>query len=175
MQSLEEIYRQHVHRVYNIALNHLRNVEDAEEVVQDVFLAVQEKGMQFEGKSSLGTWIYRIAVNRSLDKLKLRGAQKRGWGVLQYFDVFTQWVPQQDTEFNHPGVALEYKEELKQWFGWIDCLPEKQRTALILVRMEGLEISEAAQILGTTEKAVESLLGRARKNLVKFSQKSEGK
>ena len=105
----------------------------------------------------------------------MRGAQKRGWGVLQYFDVFTQWVPQQDTEFNHPGVALEYKEELKQWFGWIDCLPEKQRTALILVRMEGLEISEAAQILGTTEKAVESLLGRARKNLVKFSQKSEGK
>ena len=72
-----------------------------------MFLTVHEKGIQFEGKSSLGTWIYRIAVNRSLDKLKLRGAQKRGWGVLQYFDVFTQWVPQQNTEFNHPGVALE--------------------------------------------------------------------
>jgi RNA polymerase sigma-70 factor (ECF subfamily) len=175
LQSLEEIYRQYANRVYNIALNHLRNVEDAEEVVQDVFLAVHEKAIQFEGKSTLGTWIYRIAVNRSLDKLKSRSAQKRGWGVLQYFDVFTQWVPQQNTEFNHPGVALEYKETLQQWFGWIDQLPEKQRTALILVRLEGLEISEVAQIMNISVKAVDALLSRARKKLLKFSQKSEGK
>jgi RNA polymerase sigma-70 factor (ECF subfamily) len=70
--DLESTYKQFGERVFNIALQYLRNVEDAEEVTQDVFLTVYNKQSQFEGKAQLGTWIHRIAVNKSLDFIKAR-------------------------------------------------------------------------------------------------------
>ena len=161
--------------MFNIALQYLRNVEDAEEVTQDVFLTVYMKQSQFEGKAQLGTWIHRIAVNKSLDIIKARNRQKRGGGLISYLTVTTDNVAQPNNDLNHPGVALEHRELVSKWFHRIDQLPENQRTAIVLVRIEEFSPAEAAAIMNLSVKAVDSLLQRAKKNLLKIELKNEGK
>lgn len=144
MLNLEDTYKQFGERVFNISLHYLRNVEDAEEVTQDVFLTVYNKQSQFEGKAHLGTWIHRISVNKSLDFIKARNRQKRGGGLISYLTVTTDNVEQPNNDLNHPGVALEHKELVSKWFHRIDQLPENQKTAIILVRIEEFSPAEAA-------------------------------
>ena len=70
-------YNQYKVLVYNVALNYLQNIEDAEEVTQDVFVQIHESLHQFNKKSSLKTWIYRITINRSLNFIKHKASKKR--------------------------------------------------------------------------------------------------
>ena len=69
-------YQQYSGLVYNIALSYVQNIEDAEEVVQDVFIQVYSKLDQFKNNSSIKTWIYRIAINKSLDFIKHKKSKK---------------------------------------------------------------------------------------------------
>lgn len=62
--------------VYNVALNYVQNIEDAEEITQDVFLKVHESLASFKKNSTIKTWIYRITINQSLDFLKKKKAKK---------------------------------------------------------------------------------------------------
>lgn len=63
--------------VYNVALNYVQNIEDAEEITQDVFLKVHESLASFKKNSTIKTWIYRITINQSLDFLKKKKKQKK--------------------------------------------------------------------------------------------------
>ncbi|MBU2019877.1 MAG: RNA polymerase sigma factor [Bacteroidetes bacterium] len=171
--NFEEIYREHKNLVYNLALQYTQNTQDAEEVAQDVFLKVYEKFGQFKEAAALKTWIYRITVNQSLDYIKAKKRKKR-------WSLFTAKSIESDDhssipDFNHPGVELENKEEVERLFSLINELPENQKTALILLKIEGLSQVEAAEILETSPKAVESLFQRAKKNLAEKLRQSEGK
>ena len=73
---LEELYARFGLMVYNLALNYVQNVEDAEEITQDVFLSVYENLDSFQAQSSHKTWIYRIAINKSLDFIKHKNRTK---------------------------------------------------------------------------------------------------
>ena len=70
-------------------------------------------------------------------------------------------------DFNHPGVLLEDKEEVEYIFKTINELPERQKTAILLKSIDGVSQKETANILNISEKALESLLSRARANLKK--------
>ena len=65
--ELRAIYDKMSKKVFNLALQYVQNTEDAEEITQDVFVTIHQKQDQFNGDSSLETWIYRITVNKSLD------------------------------------------------------------------------------------------------------------
>lgn len=173
MLNLEDTYKQFGERVFNISLQYLRNVEDAEEVTQDVFLTVYNKQSQFEGKAQLGTWIHRIAVNKSLI-LSRRGTDKNGAGFAVVSHRDHRNVAQPNNDRNHLGVALEHRELVSKWFHRIDQLPENQRTAIVLVRIEEFSLAEAAAIMNLSVKAVDSLLQRAKKNLLKIELKTRG-
>jgi RNA polymerase sigma-70 factor (ECF subfamily) len=89
--------------------------------------------------------------------------------------VTAENVAQPNNDLNHPGVALEHRELVSTWFHRIDQLAENQRTAIVLVRIEEFSPAEAAAIMNLSVKAVDSLLQRAKKNLIKIELKSEGK
>lgn len=76
--SIKEIYDEHNGLVYNLCLNYLQNIEDAEEVTQDVFVTIFKKQEEFKSNSSLKTWIYRITINHCLDFLK----EKKRFGFI---------------------------------------------------------------------------------------------
>lgn len=168
-----QVYEDHIEMVYNLCLNYLQNAEDAEEVSQDVFVKVHTRMAKFAGRSSLKTWIYRIAVNQCLDHLKAQKRQKR-FGIHVSIFPFGTSNPVLAGNFRHPGVQLEDKEATERIFRHINELPPKQKTALILKSLENLSQQEIAEVMKMSVKAVESLLSRARANLKKKLKQSEG-
>ena len=173
MPSFPDIYEAHQHLVFNLCLNYLQHRQDAEEATQDVFVKIHTRLSTFEGKSSLKTWVYRIAVNHCLDVLRARKRQKR-FAFIQSIFTEKNETAHDPPDFNHPGVQLEDREALESLFQKINQLPENQRTALILKYLDDLPQREIADIMGISEKAVESLLQRAKQNLGKNLSDTEG-
>ena len=167
--DFETFYIKNKNFVYNLALQYVQNIEEAQEITQDVFLKALQKIHTFKGDATLETWLYRITINTSLDAIKAKKRKKR-------FAIFSQNQDELNkyTNFNHPGVTLENKEALQQLFGLINKLPQTQKTALILIKIEGKSIKEVAHILEKTPKAIESLLQRAKTQLKKHRNQTEG-
>jgi RNA polymerase sigma factor (sigma-70 family) len=166
------IYNQYKVLVYNVALHYLQNVEDAEEITQDVFVQVHRSIGSFNQKSSLKTWIYKIAINKSLDYLKHKKSSKR-------FFIFGRKSENEleilnYSNFEHPGIALENKESAAVLFQTINSLPENKKTAFILSKLDGLSNPEIAIIMDCTISSVESLVFRAKTALKeKLSERFE--
>lgn len=153
-------------RMYNTVLGFVLNSIDAEDVVQDVFIKVYESFRQYKGDATLGTWIYRIAVNMSLDFIKRKNRKKRTTTLLSWFGA-GQKENNEPADFIHPGVLAENKERSVQLFKAMQALPVDQQTAFILQKVEGLNQKDIAWVMNIKEGAVESLLTRAKANLRK--------
>ena len=134
------------------AFVHDRN--EAEDIAQDVFIQVFESLGKFRFESKLSTWLYRIAVNRSINHCK----SPRGRAIKVDIESWKQQEVAQSVEM--PQQQLLHRA--------IDRLPENQRTALILNKYEELSYKEIAEVMGVTLSSVESLLFRAKNNLEKI-------
>lgn len=165
--AFRALYDMYSTKVYNTCLVYLQNVEEAEEATQDVFIEVHHAAARFEGQSSVTTWIYRIAVNKSLDRIRYRKRQKRFAFISSLFNRDTGELMHDPGHFDHPGVLAENREQAAKLFSAIRQLPENQQTAFILKQIEGLSQKEIAAIMDMGEKAVESLIQRAKGNLRK--------
>jgi RNA polymerase sigma factor (sigma-70 family) len=150
--------------VYNTVLGLLQNAEDAEDVTQEVFIKVYESIGQFKGESALSTWVYRIAVTRSLEHLRMKKRKKRFAFLTSLFGENNEPL-HEPKEFNHPGVQLDNREKARLLFGKIAELPENQKIAFTLHKVEGLSYQEVAEVMQNTVAAVESLIHRAKQNL----------
>jgi RNA polymerase sigma-70 factor (ECF subfamily) len=164
-QAFRALYEQFRSRVYNTVLLHLQDSQEAEEVTQDVFLEIFQSAARFEGKSSPGTWIYRIAVNKSVDRLRYKSRKKRSSFLQSLFHRDSGEIRFNPPDFDHPGVVFENKENARLLFKAIENLPEQQKTAFLLAQVEGLPQKEVAGIMDLSVKAVESLLQRSKTNL----------
>lgn len=162
-KELVSIYQD---RVFNTALGFLQNHTDAEDVAQEVFIQVYRSIHQFREGSLLSTWIYRITTTKSLDHLRSKKRKKRFGFITNLFGEDNKPV-HETYDFNHPGILQENKEAAAILFGLVSGLPENQRTAFILHKVEELPYREIAAILHTSEAAVDSLLQRAKQNLRK--------
>ena len=171
--NFNDIYNAHHRRVYNFCLNYLRNPEDAEEATQDVFVKVHQKLHTFKADSQLSTWIYRITVNCCHDAVKARTRKKRFVFLTSLFHEETGEVKREAETFVHPGVDMEHREAVERIFRLIDQLPASQKTALLLSRIDEKSQKEIAAIMEISEKAVESLLFRAKENLSKKLKTAE--
>ncbi|MCB0479663.1 MAG: RNA polymerase sigma factor [Crocinitomicaceae bacterium] len=169
-EEFKTIYDLHADMVYNLCLNYLQNEEEAQDLTQEVFVKIFHQQEKFQGQSSMKTWIYRITVNACLDHLR-KNKRKKRFGIRLSFSEPENEI-HTPGEFRHPGILLEDKEALKNLFQQINRLPENQKTALLLKTTEDLKNSEIAEIMKVSAKSVESLLGRARKNLEKFLEEA---
>lgn len=172
--TFNELYKEYSKLSFNIALQYLQNNEDAEEVVQDVFLSVYNNLQSFKQQSSYSTWIYMITINKSLDLIKSKQRKKRFAYVQSIFHSESNELKYEGIEMNHPGVLLEHKEELKIVFEAINSLKENQKTAIILHKIEKLSQAQIAEIMGISQKAVESLVQRAKSKLLNLLKENEG-
>lgn len=144
----------------------MQHTQEAEEITMDVFLEVYNSAEKFKGEAQIGTWIYRITVNKCLDKIKYLKRKKR---ITHSNTEDSQEL--QLPDFEHPGILLEKKEKSRILFGAISLLPENQKNAFLLAQVEQFSNPEVAEILQTTVGAVESLLHRAKQNLRKLLEK----
>lgn len=162
LESLFSIYKD---RVYNTALGYLQNIQDAEELTQDVFIEIFNSASKFKGDSALTTWIYRITVNKSLDKIKYQKRRKRFAVITSIFSPDSAGLAIDTPDFIHPGIEIELKESSQILFKALNNLPENQKTAFILSKIELLSQKEISEIMKTTVSSVESLIFRAKQNL----------
>ena len=162
--TFDEIYLKHYKMVFNLALQYVQNTEDAEEITQDVFVKIFDNLNSFKKQSSLKTWIYRMAINQSLDFIKAKNAQKRSF-LSSIFNINDSNFKFQPSNFNHPGIELEQKEACQKIFEAINQLSDNQKTALILLKIEDKSQAETAEIMNLKVKALESLFQRAKNNL----------
>ncbi len=162
--ALSQLVNAYSGRIYNLALRILRNKEDAEDILQETFLTVVEKLHTFDGRSGFFTWIYRIATNASLMKLRKKKLVFQDIGDdAEYTDsienrVFVDWT--QD-----PSINI-YDEEVKKKIDEaVNKLSDIYRSVFVLRDIEGLSIKETSAILNITEENVKIRLRRARQFL----------
>lgn len=165
-------------KVYNICLSLLHNVQDAEDVTQDVFIEIIKGLPKYRAEAEPGTWIYRIAVNKSLNYL--RDNKKRKWWK-QIDDLLTLSSGRDGDKAGSLGDAdtysskepflyeevMERKEQSAVLKKAIDSLPESQRVAFTLHKIDDLPYKQIAEVMDISHSAVESLIHRARLGLRK--------
>lgn len=138
----------------SLARRMLGNRADAEEVAQEVFLRVWTHAARWEpGRAQFGTWLHRVATNLCLDRLRRHGTEN------------IDSVPEPRSDAPNPHEELERQDLARRVDLALQALPPRQRAAVTLTHYQGLSNIEAAAILDVTVEAVESLLGRARRQL----------
>ena len=156
MTSFEVVYRRNVDTVYRICFLHMRNQQETEDCVQEIFLKFYEKPRTFDSTAHEKAWFIVVAKNHCRDILKSSWRSKRvdfekieepcGWDRMEFESVFEELVN----------------------------LPEKYRTALYLYYYEGYSVKEIAKILSSNESTIQTRLAQGRKKLKIELTKMEG-
>lgn len=165
--AFKQLVDDHEGLVYNTALGIVQNEDDADDITQEVFIQAYQSVSSFKGDSKLSTWLYRITVNKSLDHERKKLRRKR-LGFLGLLNSKQENEMKSIPEFTHPGVLLEKKESAAELFRALKKLPDNQRVAFTLHKLEGQAYKDIAEIMNISLQAVESLMARARRNLEKI-------
>jgi RNA polymerase sigma-70 factor (ECF subfamily) len=155
--AFEELYRQHSGRLYNLVFRMTGSAQEADDLLQDVFLHAHRKLASFRGDSSLGTWLYRLGMNHCLDYL--RGRQARMGRVTDSLDEDGAAEPVA------PGPVIPAAISRMDLERAIGRLPEGCRAAFLLHDVEGFEHHEVARILGISPGTSKSQVHKARMKL----------
>jgi RNA polymerase sigma-70 factor (ECF subfamily) len=155
--AFEELYRAHAGRLYNLVLRMAGSTQEAEDLLQEVFLHAHRKLGSFRGDSSLGTWLYRLAVNHCLDFL--RGRQAKMTRVTDSLDDEGAEEPAAVAPTIPTAVSrLDLERAIAR-------LPPGCRAAFILHDVEGFEHHEVAKLMGVSEGTSKSQVHKARMKL----------
>jgi len=148
--------------IYRLGLRMLGNPQDAEDVLQNTFLNVLTHVSEFEGRSSLATWLYRIAANEALMLLRKKKPEVN-LDDFEAADEADDLLPTQFVDWSAvPEDQLLSGEGKAALDGAIETLPEPLRLVFLLRDVEGLSIRETAEALNLTETNVKTRLLRAR-------------
>lgn len=149
-------------RVYNLARKMMRDPQDAEDVLQETFISVFRHLKDFQGDSSFSTWLYRIATNASL--MKLRGRKPPPLSLDEPVESDGEGaLPREIVDWGiTPEEALLSGEVRAQMDAAVDALPESLRAVFVLRDIEGLAVQETADVLSISVPNVKTRLHRAR-------------
>ncbi len=153
--ALAALVNKYQNKIYTIARRTTGNHELAEDIAQEAFIRIWRSAPKYKPSAKVSTWIYRIVINLCVDAIRR--------GKLIAIEDFHLTRPGEDTTLSD----IERNDNKRIIRGAIAKLPERQRTVIILHRLEGLPQREVAEITGWTESAVESLLVRAYRTLRK--------
>jgi len=150
--AFETLYQQHAPRLYNLAYRMAGTATDADDLLQDIFLLAYRKVGSFRGESSLGTWLYRLAMNHCLDVLRSR--QSRQEQQTDSLDEEGAAAPAAA-----PALGAVSRIDLERAIGQ---LPRACRAAFLLHDVEGFGHQEVGTILGISEGTSKSQVHKAR-------------
>jgi RNA polymerase sigma-70 factor (ECF subfamily) len=168
LQAFEALFSRHVRPVMNFAYRFVRNREVAEELAQEIFLRVHDAARTYEPHAKFTTWLYRIATNVCLNEIRRPQFRAHHESLNPRADdeERTRGLPDRrepapDALMERRAIAAALRRSLAQ-------LPDKQRAAFILNKYQELSYAEVAEVMGTSEKAVKSLIHRAKESLAEI-------
>jgi RNA polymerase sigma-70 factor (ECF subfamily) len=157
--AFEGLYRQHVGRLYNLAYRMAGGADDADDLVQEIFLQAYRKLGSYKGESSLGTWLYRLGVNLCLDRIRSKA------GKMAHV---TDSIDEEDADPvvapGSPAASHVARMDIERA---VETLPPSYRAAFVLHDIEGYQHDEIARMLDISEGSSKSLLHKARMKLRK--------
>jgi RNA polymerase sigma-70 factor, ECF subfamily len=161
--AFNELVSLYSSRIINTCYRFFPDKEDAEDISQEVFIEVYKSIKSFRGDAKLSTWIYRITVTKCLDEIKKRNRKKRfiSFGKILHIDTVANWIG----GGTKPDKSILEKEKMKEVMQTLNTLPDNQRVAFTLSKVEGYSNKEIAEIMNTTIIAVESLISHAKKKI----------
>jgi RNA polymerase sigma-70 factor (ECF subfamily) len=152
-RASRELLERHLDRVVGLSYRLLGERAAAEDIAQDTFLRLWSRAERWRPEARLDTWLYTVARNLCLDRLRKSGRQSDAPPP----DV-PDPAPSAERQLSDAQTARRVAQEIAD-------LPERQRSAIALVHEEGLSNIDAAEVLGVSVDALESLLARARRRL----------
>jgi RNA polymerase sigma-70 factor (ECF subfamily) len=152
-RAYRELVERHLRGVHVFVYRMLGSRAEAEEVCQETFLRVWKQAGTYVARAKPSTWLYRIAHNLAVDRIRRRREGAHPLGLEE--------VPTSE----RPSLHLHDKQVAEAVQRALDELPERQRAALSLVHYQGMSNAEAAEVLGVKLRALESLLARGRRQL----------
>lgn len=165
--AFAELVEAYSGRVFSLLTRFLGPVAQREDLVQDVFMRVLRAKDRYQPTARFSTWIYRITFNLAVNHME-RATKRQHLSLDHDTDnqagtSFGDLIPDENAE--RPDELLDREDVVAAVRAAIDRLPETQRMALILARYDELPYSEIAIVLDSSEKAIKSLIHRARENL----------
>lgn len=163
--AYSELVRRYQRKIYALVYNMTSNREDAEDLVQDVFVKAYASLKNFKGDSSFYTWVYRIAVNRTINFLKQRN--RRAATSLDNMDEGVERDPAyvelvaRESPFRDATIS-ELQKKLNEA---LQTLSEKHRAVVVMHDIQGIPHDEIARMLGASQGTVRSRLFYARQQL----------
>ena len=163
--AFEELVDRYEDKIFRLAFRFVRNETEAKEIVQDTFLLVWRKLNTFKGDSQFGSWLYRVATNTALMRLR---AQRRHPEIsteelpIDYLDNYGQLPAAGENWAKRPDDELQSDELRRRIQKAVDELPEIYRTVFIIRDVEGLSTEETAEVLEISIPTVKTRLHRAR-------------
>ena len=158
--AFEEIVRRHRDRLWAVAMRTTGDPEEASDALQDALISAYRRADQFRGDSAVTTWLHRIVVNASLDRLRRR-AVRAAQPLPDDNDALPGAVVADPVDhMDRREIQLVVTQALAE-------LPEDQRAAVLLVDVEGWSVEDAARMLGCPEGTVKSRCFRGRAKLAK--------
>ena len=161
------LVRRHQKRVYRLAFHMLRNGAEAEDVTQETFVRAYQALPRFDGRSEPFTWLYRIAVNLSLNAIRARKSSRASTPDDDP-RIESLLMERRSSYGGDPAKSSQDKELAQALIDGIDSLSDSLRTTLILVCIDGVAHEEASQILGCPEGTVAWRVHEARRKLRVF-------
>jgi RNA polymerase sigma-70 factor, ECF subfamily len=160
-----ELFRRHRDRLWAVALRTVCDPEEAADALQDAMVSAFRRAADFRGDSAVTTWLHRIVVNASLDRLRRRAVRP----VMSAGDgqAFEALLVQDPDPARTSDTRLDVDAALR-------ILPPTQRAALVVVDMLGFSVADAAAILGTSPGTVKSRCARARARLLPYVEHLRG-
>ncbi|MBX9462637.1 MAG: sigma-70 family RNA polymerase sigma factor [Aquamicrobium sp.] len=156
--ALARLIDRHGHGLRVFAARYLGSAADAEDVVQDVFVSVWKHAARFDPvKGRASTWLYRITANRCIDARRRRSL-RAFIGLDDVHDILADEDPRAD-------ARVGARQELAIVRDGLARLPERQRMALLLRAVAGLDVPAIAEVMGASAGSVEQLLVRGRRSL----------
>jgi RNA polymerase sigma-70 factor (ECF subfamily) len=161
--AFEALFRKYIHRAAGFAASVVGSRARAEEIAQEAFVQVYRARARYRPQARFATWLYRIVSNLCLSEV--RRAEHRGVRVTRgrpddpERETEPDFLPSDRTRSSEDDLLL--KEEMARIERLVQRLPEQQRAAVLLARVEGLSYEEVADSLGCSVSAVKSLIHRA--------------
>ena len=170
-RAFDELVRRYRRRIFALALHLSGSESDADDIVQDVFMRAFRALDKFEGRSEFFTWVYRLAVNRSLDAR--RASARRCESFINEEDPRIERALAVDAG-GDPRRAAELRQTYARALRALDALPPDMRTTVVLVTLQGLSNAEAAVVQSCSRGTIAWRLHEGRRRLLEATAPRSG-